>query len=543
MKKLLSLLLVLAMLLPVMAVADEKATDLAEAVSSISLPTPDLPLTTDPVTLTVMFQKASVNQTDFENMFQVKAIEQLTGITLDIEVIESAVWAEKLPLAIMGEEYGKIFLDGISFVDADSFGQSGYLLPLEDLLEEYAPNAMKIFDTIPYARKNATATDGHIYLMPAYNGTPRDMLAVIFQEINGQWLKTLELDVPTTLDGFYEMLNAFKVGDPNGNGINDEIPWSFVWNNGNYNMVLGAFGYTGGRHDVIDGEYIYVPSQENYRHYVEFMHKLYAEGLLDAAVFTQTSEEYTAKMQQMLVGFMPGSHYGTIGLENYLKTVNLCPLTSEYNDVPMHPGNLPDVPTYGLAITNKATQEEAILAIKLLDFLYSEEGTFLTKCGPEYGAWGDEIDGGYVKTVNEDGSYSYELVFDTEKYNNSYARFRQMNGLWALPFFYSSAHEACIVGSDPGNNHITTKAYDSGMIHARRLGFHNMVTYTEDESSDLANSVLLDEYVDRRVAAWVKGEEELNDATWTDYLTNLNAIGVNDFSIIRQDAYDRWLNK
>lgn len=50
---------------------------------------------------------------------------------------------------MIGEEYGDIFLDGISFSDADSFGQDGYLIPLEDLLEEYAPNAMKILDTMP----------------------------------------------------------------------------------------------------------------------------------------------------------------------------------------------------------------------------------------------------------------------------------------------------------------------------------------------------------------------------------------------------------
>lgn len=238
--------------------------------------------------------------------------------------------------------------------------------------------------------KNVTASDGHIYLMPAYNGTPRDMLANIFQEINGEWLEAIGMEAPDTLDEFYDMLVAFKTQDPNGNGEEDEIPWSFVWDNGAYNMVLGAFGFVNGRHDVIDGQYVYVPAQENYRHYVEFMAKLYAEGLLDAEVFTQTNEQYVAKMQEMIVGFTPNNHYGTIGLENYLKTVNCKPLTSEYNDTPMHPGNQPEVPTYGMCITNKATEEEAIAAIKLLDYLYSEEGSFLTSAAPntahgEYG--------------------------------------------------------------------------------------------------------------------------------------------------------------
>ena len=95
MKKLLSLLLVLA-LLPCAAMAESEAAQLANAVSSIRLETPTLPLVEEPVTLTLMFQKASNNQTDFENMFQIEAIEQLTGIRLEVEPIESAAWAEKL---------------------------------------------------------------------------------------------------------------------------------------------------------------------------------------------------------------------------------------------------------------------------------------------------------------------------------------------------------------------------------------------------------------------------------------------------------------
>lgn len=541
MKKLLSLLLVLA-LLPCAAMAESEAAQLANAVSSIRLETPTLPLVEEPVTLTLMFQKASNNQTDFENMFQIEAIEQLTGIRLEVEPIESAAWAEKLPLAMIGEEYGDIFLDGISFSDADSFGQDGYLIPLEDLLEEYAPNAMKILDTMPNGRKNVTASDGHIYLMPAYNGTPRDMLANIFQEINGEWLDAIGMEAPDTLDEFYDMLVAFKTQDPNGNGEEDEIPWSFVWDNGAYNMVLGAFGFVNGRHDVIDGQYVYIPAQENYRHYVEFMAKLYAEGLLDAEVFTQTNEQYVAKMQEMIVGFTPNNHYGTIGLENYLKTVNCKPLTSEYNDTPMHPGNQPEVPTYGMCITNKATEEEAIAAIKLLDYLYSEEGSFLTKCGPEYGAWGDMIDGGYIRTENADGSYSYELVAG-EEYGNNYARFRQTIGLWSIPFFYSSVHEACIVGSDPGNNHITTKAFESGMVDARREGYPALATFTYDEQDTLATYTLMDSYVDRTVAAWITGEAELNDETWAAYLAELQAYDIDTMIEIRQDAYERYLSR
>lgn len=208
----------------------------------------------------------------------------------------------------------------------------------------------------------------------------------------------------------------------------------------------------------------------------------------------------------------------------------------------MHPGNQPEVPTYGMCITNKATEEEAIAAIKLLDYLYSEEGSFLTKCGPEYGAWGNMVDGGYIRTENADGSYSYELVAG-EEYGNNYARFRQTIGLWSIPFFYSSVHEACIVGSDPGNNHITTKAFESGMVDARREGYPALATFTYDEQDTLATYTLMDSYVDRTVAAWITGEAELNDETWAAYLAELQAYDIDTMIEIRQDAYERYLSR
>lgn len=36
------------------------------------------------------------------------------------------------------------------------------------------------------------------------------------------------LEVPETLDDFYDVCMAFKTQDPNGNGIADEIPFNFA---------------------------------------------------------------------------------------------------------------------------------------------------------------------------------------------------------------------------------------------------------------------------------------------------------------------------
>ena len=69
-----------------------------------------------------------------------------------------------------------------------------------------------------------------------------------------------------------------------------------------FNMALGAFGFVNGRHDIINNQYVYVPAQENFRHYIEFMAKIYAEGLLDNDIFTMTTDDYLAKVLTLNVG-------------------------------------------------------------------------------------------------------------------------------------------------------------------------------------------------------------------------------------------------
>lgn len=336
------------------------------------------------------------------------------------------------------------------------------------------------------------------------------------------------------------MLQAFKTGDPNGNGEADEIPWSFIYNGDGYNMALGAFGFVNARHDIIDGQYVYVPAQENFRHYLEFMAKCYAEGLLDEDIFTMTTDDYLAKVLTLNVGST--IEYNVTSEEEILKRELLSPLTSEYNDKACYPGRSQEKTNSGLCITSNATEEEAIAAIKLLDYWYSQEGTFEIKCGPVYGE-DDYIDGGYVRTVNEDGTYSYEIIYDEEAFGGSYFDFRMYNGLGNMPFCYTQAHADVIIGANVANKWCTTCVEKSGMLQARRVGYPEGVTFTADEQDTLAMYVLMDSTVDRMVAEFITGQKELNDATWAEYLNILDSMDLETLVSTRQAAFDRWNSK
>ena len=534
------LAIMLAVCLPVFALGETtEADDMAALNAYLVLPTPQLPLVDEPMTLTVTYPR-NVKHGDFNTMWYLRKLEEKTGVKLEIQPIEESGWNEKVGLLFSSGDYGDIFLFGLSINDASQYGMAGMLRPLEDLVAQYSPNTQKIYESFPETLRNLTADDGHIYIAPAYNNTPRDMLLGYSDWVNAEWIAKLGMEMPQTLDQFYAMLQAFKTGDPNGNGEADEIPWSFIYNGDGYNMALGAFGFVNARHDIIDGQYVYVPTQENFRHYLEFMAKCYAEGLLDEDIFTMTTDDYLAKVLTLNVGST--IEYNVTSEEEILKRELLSPLTSEYNDKACYPGRSQEKTNSGLCITSNATEEEAIAAIKLLDYWYSQEGTFEIKCGPVYGE-DDYIDGGYVRTVNEDGTYSYEIIYDEEAFGGSYFDFRMYNGLGNMPFCYTQAHADVIIGANVANKWCTTCVEKSGMLQARRVGYPEGVTFTADEQDTLAMYVLMDSTVDRMVAEFITGQKELNDATWAEYLNILDSMDLETLVSTRQAAFDRWNSK
>ena len=50
----------------------------------------------------------------------------------------------------------------------------------------------------------------------------------------------------------------------------------------------------------------------------------------------------------------------------------------------------------------------------------------------------------------------------------------------------------------------------------------------------------MDSTVDRMVAEFITGQKELNDDTWNEYLSILDAMDLDTLVSVRQAAYDRW---
>ncbi len=356
----------------------------------------------DPITLTGFVQKSpQVTKNDFNDMQVFEQLEQATNVKVNWTMVTGDVLSEKKNLTFASNNLPDFFLGSNVLTNQDiiKYGSQGQLIPLEGLIDQYAPNAKQLFETRPDIKKAITAPDGHIYAMPMVfeemNNTAPDALF-----INKEWLDQLGLPVPTTTEQFEATLKAFKGKDLNNNGKNDEIPFSFIYGQyiqGLYSMA-GSFGFAdNSKHLAIDnGKIIYVPVQDGYRDFANYVNGLQQAGLIDSEAFTHSENIYTSKIQS--ADPIIGAYY--LWDQSYL----FGKVDTGYVPVPFLEGpdghkqwqkELARFSNGGFAITSANTHPEVTL--QWFDQIYNEETSIEHFWGP--------VEKNVKK--NDDGSYAF----------------------------------------------------------------------------------------------------------------------------------------
>ena len=258
-----------------------------------------LPIVEKPLTLSIAGEKASLAP-DYNDMSLVQQWQEDTNIEVEWNLLAPDVYSEKRNLLLASNDLPDAFINS-KFTDEElvRYGTNGTLIPLEGLIEKYAPNLQAVFEARPELEAAVTASDGHIYALP--NAEELGLAAVpFFWSINTSWLDALGLPMPTTVDEYHDALVAFKTQDPNGNGKADEIPLSFI-NNwwcadiGDLFAALGGIADNTDHRIVRDGDVIYTGADGRYRDAIATLHEWYEEGLIDPEAFTQDDKTYLAK--------------------------------------------------------------------------------------------------------------------------------------------------------------------------------------------------------------------------------------------------------
>ena len=495
-----------------------------------------LPIVNEPVSYDLLAPR-SPTQGDWNKMWVFDEMERRTGIRWNIETVDSAGWSEKKSLAFATGELPDFFMTGLDNFDVINYGSQGVLTPLSELIDEYAPNITSILEARPDIRKSIAAPDGRIYHIPSMNLSERER-SQRRSYINTTWLDNLGLEIPETIDEFYDVLRAFKDEDANLNGDpNDEIPAG-----GMYNAyfaidipVLVAFGFVNPRIDTVDGRVVFVPVQDNYREYLRFMERLYSEELLDPEYFIQDRSQFVAKGSQDKYGVFSywASWVMTRAEESYNQYWGWPPMTSEFNSKQMWPASSVSL-SGGYAIVSDTAKKEGL--VRLIDYFWTLEGRMMVRVGPESGKWDGE--GGFTWAETASGGRAFE--FDVPERFSSFNEFREQLILpMAIPYGDDGTMSGYFTNLDPRQVKLTSVIIDNWAPHYKLPYPNAMLTQEENEQINLLQTDIYT-YVEQMEAKFMTGDEPLDDSSWDRYVETVEELGLEELLRIRQAAYDRW---
>src|SRR5699024_11067662 len=199
-----------------------------------------MPIVDKKITLDFFAGKAPATHEDWNDVLIYNEYEDISNIDINWEMVPFDSLSEKLNLALSGGSLPDAFhRANISSQDLLKYGEQGTLVPLNDLIDEYAPNFKAILEEYPELEKSITLLDGNIYSFPLV--VDPDFVSYRLGTtpwINEEWLEELGMDMPKTTDEFYEYLKSAKNAEMGGkNGA----PYGGADMHHLYTYLLGSF--------------------------------------------------------------------------------------------------------------------------------------------------------------------------------------------------------------------------------------------------------------------------------------------------------------
>ncbi|NRG29351.1 extracellular solute-binding protein [Bacillus circulans] len=490
------------------------------------------PIVKEPIDLTFFTGKYEPNLDDYEETLVFKTYQEKSGVNVTFNEVPFATLTEKRNLALASGEYPDVFYSSrIPSADLYKYGKQGIFMPLNDLIEEYAPNIKAAMDKHPDIKKGLTMPDGNIYSLPSYY-SPEFLPMLIGKPIwiKGEWLEKLGMDEPKTIDEFYQYLKAVKETDLNGNGKKDEIPLSATSIAQIMDSIKGSWGVgtRGLGHKFVDvdpetNELRFFRTDDRFKEVLEFIHKLNKEGLIDGEIYTMDDNKLNAKGSQGILGTAIVPNPETV-FTNQKDYIGLGGLKGPHGDTLYSHVKSPLVHVGAFAITDKNKNPQA--TIRWIDYFFGEEGATLQFMGVE----------GETYEKNGDGKPQF-----TEKITNNPDGLTFDQALtpyvtWMGGSYPGYVQEKYFGGSEalPSSIAVGDKVQPDAPKE-----IWNGFNYTDDELKfKLATGTDLETFINETEAAFIVGDKDFSE--WDQYVEQVKQMGQEQYLEVEKAAHDRY---
>ena len=546
-KKLVALLLVLAMVLSLGACGNNASNDSSTSSQTSTSDSGDsstaeegdtaepgefkLPIVDEPVTLTYFNAddtNAAIITNDWNDNEFYQEMERRTGVHLDFETVSSADYQTNFNLMIASGKLADLIYVGASYYTegVDAAIDDGYFLDLTDKVEEYMPNynAIRTSD-IQYELLSTTDSGrlGAVYELRQSKQGP--WLGLWIRQ---DWLDDLGLDTPVTFDDYHEVLTAFK----EEKGATAPLILNWSGSDGEFGTMSGGLNVLNSWQLDETGKVNFGPYMDAWKEYVTIMHQWYEEGLIDPDFMA--TDERTADMAKVVTGAsglfaalytMPSVYEASSEDPNMnLAPVNP-PVKNEGDEIHIR---LRDSYTSGNTAIS-ADCENWEVALRWLDYLYTEEGALLAN----YGVEGDTFE----FDENGDPVYTDKIVNNENGWTMTQTMASYLCPSAGIANWSDWTRElAGVPEKDQACYDVWSEADDTWRLPSS-------VSLTQEESTERAALYAdISTIVKEQTAQFISGALDI-ESNWDAYIASLESSGIERAIEITQAAYDRYLGR
>lgn len=502
-----------------------------------------LPLSTTNETLTVYIAlRGSIRYTSAEEHPVIKKIEELTGVNLEFVHPPESDDGTFFSTLIASGNYPDIF---INFKAGNYPGgiqgaiNDGVLMDIDGLVRKDAPNFLKLIaEKGDAAYKSIVDDEGKFTHMGIRFDPPvlfgkQHVGLIIRQDL----LNAVGMSVPNTMAELENVLLALK------EKLNIEYPLGLAALNNytNSNWLTAAYGVAldGFQLDE-DGNVCYSRIMDAYKDALINLHRWYEEGLFDRDFANRTKNDaikllYNDRAAVVEIGCNNAAEVMKVGtVEN--SAFEIAPLMVPRLNSADETLNVCN-PRTGIGLqywTLSATCKNPELAVRLLDWLYSDEALILTNFGI-----GDKGDGNVTYVKNEtNGRYEFsdymlhnsELAFDSIRQIETYQELQtQYHNDFISQEYDTPIQQAC------------WNVWSTGVTRNRLLPA-NLTLNPEESAAHLAVYSDIQSYTDEMIYKFICGELDI-ETNWNAYVQEVQTMGLQDSIDAYTAAMTRYNNR
>ena len=402
--------------------------------------------------------------------------------------------------------------------------QDEYIIPLNDVIDQYAPNLKAYLEKEPEVEKMIKTDNGDFYVFPFIRS--EDKLRVFFGPVVRQdWLNDLGLTAPETITEWEEVLKAFR--DKKG----AEAPFSARPDHITLSSVfMSAYGVQSGFYQD-NGKVKYGFIEPGYKDYLRLFNQWYNEGLIDKNFATMDQKAYEANILNGRAGITLGYLGSGIGAWTSAKADDPSYQLAGLKYPVVNKGETPMTGQKSLtyetgasaAITTSCKNIE--VAARLLDYGYSEAGVNLYNFG---------IEGKSFTFVNGVPTYTDLILKNPDGLSIAHAMSKYIRANYNAPMIQSGYYA-------DGYFQLDSQLKAIQMWQDTNADQHILptITPTPEESTEMAGIMNdITTYQEEMMLKFIMGVEPLDK--FDDYVAEIKKMGIDRALEINQAAFERY---